>query len=65
MNAAQRALLSWLGVAVGLTAAVVTGAWLWLSRLTHLPYDFRLIAGGLALLALIMALRCGRIARAR
>lgn len=65
MNSSQRALLSWLGVAVGLAAAVVTGAWLWLSRLSHLTGDFRLIAGGLALLSLIMALRCGRIARVR
>ena len=65
MHTRQRILLSWLGVAIGLSAAVVTGASLWLTRLSHFPGDFRLIAGGLALLSLIMALRCGRIARAR
>ena len=65
MNTVQRTVLSWLGVAVGLAAALVTGAWIYLSRLEHLPGGFRLIAGGLALLSLIMALRCARIARAR
>ena len=61
--AQQRAFLAWIGVAVGITAGVVTAAWLWLSRYVALPGDRRMIATGLALLCLIMALRCGRLTR--
>lgn len=61
----SRPFLAWLGTAVGITAAVVTVAWFWLARNVPLASDRRMIAAGLALLCLIMALRCGRIARAR
>lgn len=61
----QRTLLAWLGLVVGLSAALVSVGWIYLTRSVQFPGDFRLIAGGLALLSLIMALRCGRIARAR
>lgn len=67
MDEPLRRLLGWLGVAVGLCAAAVSAGWLWLTRVAAPPAagDFRLIAAGLALLALVMALRCARAARAR
>ena len=65
--ALQRRLLAWLAVVVGLAACAVTGAWLWLSRVTTAPApgDFRLVAAGLGLLLLVMALRCAAVVRSR
>jgi len=64
MDLLQRRLLGWLGVAVGLSAASVTAAWVWLTRFERPPHDIRPIAACLGLLALLMALRCGRASRA-
>jgi hypothetical protein len=65
MDGAQRRLLGWLGAGVGLLAAAMVGGWLWLTRIVPLDEDLRLLAAGVGLAALIMGLRCGRIARAR
>lgn len=65
MDGAQRRLLAGLGAGVGLLAAALTGAWLWLTRIVSLDDDLRLLAAGLGLAALIMAVRCGRLLRAR
>jgi len=65
LDEALRRLLGWLGVAVGLSAAGVSAGWIWLVRGHTLPGDLRSIAAGLALLALVMALRCARATRAR
>jgi hypothetical protein len=62
MGGAQRRLLGWLGAGVGLLAASLASCWIWLTRIADQPGDLRLIAGGLGLLSLVMALRCARLA---
>ncbi|HZM01105.1 MAG TPA: hypothetical protein VFD43_12730 [Planctomycetota bacterium] len=63
MKTPQPNTLQWLAVAVGVSAAAVTAAWIWLTRFERLPVDDRLTVAGFGLLALVMALRCGRLAR--
>jgi hypothetical protein len=61
----QRGILAWLGVAVGLVAAVVTAAWVWLARLAGVSGDHVLFASLLALFSLVMCVRCMQAARER
>jgi len=65
MDRAQRVLLAGLGAAVALLGAGLIAGCLWLSRLAPLDGDLRLVAGLVGAAALVMALRCGRLALGR
>jgi hypothetical protein len=54
--------LPWMGLAVGLSTAVLGATWLGLARMTGEGPGGLAILGGLSLLALVMAGRCGRAA---
>jgi len=61
----RRRTLVGLAAVVGLLAAALTAGGLWLTRAAPADDDLRLLAAGLGLAVLIMALRCGRLLRAR
>jgi hypothetical protein len=55
--------LPWMGLAVGLATAALGGLWMALAHVTGQGPGGLAILGGLSLLMLVMAGRCGQVAR--